>query len=75
MRDATIPLTSEALARPSLAAADGFVCGRTSPADGDVCGRTSPAGQDYVQPPARDLLRLLYRQMRVLAGPPCLGPL
>jgi RNA polymerase sigma-70 factor (ECF subfamily) len=27
------------------------------------------AGTDVVHPPARDLLRLLYRQMRVLAGP------
>jgi RNA polymerase sigma-70 factor, ECF subfamily len=26
-------------------------------------------GTDVVHPPARDLLRLLYRQMRVLAGP------
>ena len=27
------------------------------------------SGTDVVHPPARDLLRLLYRQMRVLAGP------
>jgi RNA polymerase sigma-70 factor (ECF subfamily) len=29
----------------------------------------SVSGTDVVHPPARDLLRLLYRQMRVLAGP------
>jgi RNA polymerase sigma-70 factor (ECF subfamily) len=48
MRDASIPLSSEAITGESLLAADGDEC---------------------VQPPGRDLLRMLYRQMTVLAGP------
>src|SRR5215813_10074842 len=49
------------------------------PISPDVVAREpllEPVRTDCMPPPARDLLRLLYRQMRVLAGPrPDLGDL